>query len=367
MKKILTILACIAILALVIWLFGFLWMKSQPKEVLYNIVEVGRGNIERTTVVTGSVSPRDEVLIKPQISGIVSEVLKEAGQPVKAGEIIAVIQVVPESSSLSSAESQLNLANIEFNKVQAEYDRQKGLFTKGVISASDMDEATANYLKALEDVSNAKDNLDIVRTGVSEKTAKYSNTQIKSTIDGMILDIPIKVGNSVIQANNFNEGTTIATIANMSDMIFVGKVDETEVGRMHTGMKIKLSIGAIEDKKFDAILEYISPKGTEENGAILFEIKAAAKLSDNIDVRAGYSSNGEIVIADAHGVLVVPESSLSFSNDSAFVYKLSEERPKQVFEKTVVKTGLSDGINIEIKSGLKEGEKIRGTEIHDTP
>lgn len=361
-KKVFSIIGVVLIAVVVVGVFVFLWNKSQPKEVIYEIVEVTEGDIENTTVATGKVSPRDEVLIKPQIAGIIETVLKVAGDHVKAGEVIATIQVVPESASLSAAESQVNIAKINLNLSNADYNRQKQLFEKGVIAKEEMDKAEADYRKAQEDAENAKDNLDIIRTGVSKKTAKYSNTQIRSTIDGMILDIPVKVGNSVIQSNNFNEGTTIATVANMSDMIFIGKVDETEVGRIHTGMPIKLSIGAIDNKKFDAVLEYVAPKGVEENGAILFEIKAAAQITDTIDIRAGYSANAQVMVASAKGVLTVPESTVSFSNDSAFVYVLTQEAPKQVFDKKYVTVGLSNGINIEVKSGLAKGQKVRGNE-----
>lgn len=361
-KRIFSIIGVVLIAVVVVGVFVFLWKKSQPKEVIYEIVEVVDGDIENTTVATGKVSPRDEVLIKPQIAGIIETVLKVAGDHVKAGDVIATIQVVPESASLNAAESQVNIAKINLNLSNADYNRQKQLFEKGVIAKEEMDKAEADYRKAQEDAENAKDNLDIIRTGVSKKTAKYSNTQIRSTIDGMILDIPVKVGNSVIQSNNFNEGTTIATVANMNDMIFIGKVDETEVGRIHTGMPIKLSIGAIDNKKFDAILEYVAPKGVEENGAILFEIKAAAQITDTIDIRAGYSANAQIMVAGAKGVLTVPESTVSFSNDSAFVYVVTQETPKQVFEKKYVTVGLSNGINIEVKSGLAKGQKIRGNE-----
>lgn len=363
MKKVILIVLAIA---LVVGVFVFLWFKGKPVEEKYEIVAVEEGTIENTTVATGKVSPRDEVLIKPQISGIVLDILKEAGQSVKAGEIIATIQVIPESSQLNAAESQLNVARINYNLVQTEYQRQKELYAKGVIAKEEMDKAEADFKKSEEEVSNAKDNLDIIKTGVSKKTAQFSNTQIKSTIDGMILDIPVKVGNSVIQANNFNDGTTIATIANMNDMIFIGKIDETEVGRIHVGMPMKLSIGAIENQKFDAVLEYIAPKGVEENGAILFEIKAAVQVTDTLDIRAGYSSNAEIVLAKAENAMIVPESSVTFSNDSAFVYILKEQSPEEVFEKQHVVTGLSNGINIQIKSGLKKDQKIRGNAITDT-
>jgi HlyD family secretion protein len=203
-----------------------------------------------------------------------------------------------------------------------------------------------------------------VREGVSKKYAKLSNTQIRSTISGMILDVPIKAGNSVIQANTFNDGTTIASIANMNDLIFRGNIDETEVGKVKEGMPIVLTIGAINNQKFDAVLEYISPKGLEQNGAVLFEIKAAVQVPDSAFIRAGYSANAEIVLLKADDVLSIPESSVEFSNDSAFVYVVKEEKPKQVFDKKHVTVGLSDGISIEIKNGLTLSDKIRGTKIN---
>ena len=368
MKKVLKIVLLVLLGLLIVGTFVFLAIKSQPKEKVYEIATVEEGSVENTSVATGKVSPRDEILIKPQISGIVSEVLKEAGDFVKQGDIIATVKVVPEVAQLNSAESRVNIAQINLTQVRAEYDRQKDLFAKKVIAKEEMDKSEADYKKAIEELENSKDNLDIVKTGISKKTAQYSNTQIRSTITGMILDVPIKAGNSVIQANTFNDGTTIATVANMNDMIFIGKIDETEVGRVHTGMPIKLSVGAIDGKKFDAILEYIAPKGVEENGAILFEIKAAARIPDTVVVRAGYSANAEIVLAKVEKVLTVPESTITFSNDSSYVYLLKDSVDhKQVFDKKYVKIGLSDGIKVEIKEGLKKGDRIRGNEVADKP
>lgn len=368
MKKILRIILFVLLGLIVVGTFAFLWKKSQPKKVVYEIVTADTGDVENTSVATGKVSPRDEILIKPQISGIVSEVMKEAGDFVKVGDVIATVKVIPDVAQLNSAESDVNVAQINLAQIKSVYERQKQLFTKGVIAKEEMDKSEADYKKALDEVEKSKDNLDIIKTGISKKTAQYSNTQIRSTITGMILDVPIKAGNSVIQANTFNDGTTIATVANMNDMIFIGKIDETEVGRVHTGMPIKLSVGAIENKKFDATLEYISPKGVEENGAILFEIKAAARIPDTVVVRAGYSANAEIVLAKIEKVLTIPESTVTFSNDSAFVYVLKDTTDhKQVFDKKHIMVGLSDGIKVEVKSGLKKGDKIRGNEISDKP
>jgi len=368
MKKVLKILLFVFIGFIVIGTFYWIYQKSKPKEVRYEIVTVGEGNIETTSVATGQVSPRDEVLVKPQISGIISEVLKEAGDYVTVGDVIATVTVVPEMSSLNSAESRVRLADIDFKRIEAEYERQKELYQNGVISREEMETSEADYKKAQEELENSKDNLEIVKTGVSKNTAQYSNTQIRSTITGMILDVPIKVGNSVIQANTFNDGTTIATVANMNDMIFIGKIDETEVGRIHVGMPMTLSVGAIENQKFEAFLEYIAPKGVEENGAILFEIKAAAQIPDTVLIRAGYSANAEIVLAKVENVLSIPESTITFSQDSSYVYVLKDSVDnKQIFDKRIVKIGLSNGINVEVKSGLTKGERIRGNEISNSP
>ncbi len=360
MKKIGRIILFVIIGLMVLGTFVFLWKKSRPVITEYEIVKPEKGTIENKTVATGKVEPRDEILIKPQISGIVSEVLKEAGQTVKAGEVIAKVKVIPEMGQLNSAESRLRVADINLEQAQLEYDRQTKLYKSGVISKGEYETAESNYKKAQEERENAQDALDIIKDGISKKFAQISNTQIRSTITGMILDVPIKAGNSVIQANTFNDGTTIASVADMGDMIFRGKIDETEIGRVKEGMPITLTVGALNSEKFPAVLEYISPKGVEENGAVLFELKAAAKIPEGSNIRAGYSANAEIVLAKADSVITIPESSVEFSNDSAFVYIVKIEKPKQEFEKKHVETGLSDGIKIEVKKGLTYKDKIRG-------
>jgi HlyD family secretion protein len=348
---------------MVLGTFMFLWQKSRPTVVEYEIITPEKGSIENKTVATGKVEPRDEILIKPQISGIVSEVLKEAGEMIKAGDVIAKVKVIPEMGQLNSAESRLKVSDINLAQAKLEFERQTKLYKNGVISKGDYETSEATYEKAVEEKENAQNALDIVKDGISKKFAQLSNTQIRSTITGMILDVPIKVGNSVIQANTFNDGTTIASVADMGDMIFKGKLDETEVGKVKEGMPISLTIGALNSEKFLAILEYVSPKGIEENGAVLFELKAAAKIPNNVYVRAGYSANAEIVLEKADSVITVPESSVEFANDSAFVYVVKTETPEQTFDRKHVKIGLSDGIKMEIKEGLTLTDKIRGNII----
>ena len=347
----------------VVGTFVFLWKKAQPEVIEYEIVTPERGTVETKTVATGNVEPRYEILIKPQISGIISEVLKEAGQRVTEGEIIAKVKVIPEMGQLNSAESRVNVARISLEQVESTHRRDEQLFKQGILTAEEFDVSKANYRKAKEELANAQSSLEIVRDGISRNSRSSSTTQIRSTITGMILNVPIKVGNSVIQSNSFNDGTTIASVANMNDMIFRGNVDETEIGKIREGMPIKLTVGALGSRTFDAVLEYVSPKGEEKNGAIQFEIKAAVSLPDTSFVRAGYSANAEIVLERAANVLTIPESTVEFHGDTAFVQVVKQEKPKQIFEKRQIKTGLSDGIKIEVKEGLTEKDKIRGAAI----
>lgn len=341
--------------------FVFLYIKSQPKPVEYNEFEPKQMDIRKTTVVTGKIEPRNEVNVKPQISGIITEILKEAGQKVEAGEVIAKVKVIPDMSSLSAAQARVRLAGINERQARTDFEREKTLFDKGLVSADEYDKIAQALRQAREESAAAQDNLEVVRDGVSKTNASASSTLIRSTVTGLILDIPVKVGNSVILANTFNDGTTIATVANMNDLIFRGNIDETEVGRLTTGMTMKITIGALQDLKFDARLEYISPKATDQNGANQFEIKAAVNLPTcSEQIRSGYSANAEIVLAEARGVLSVPESAIEFSGNDTFVYVVKGSGKEKTYERRKVTTGLSDGINIEIRSGLKKGETVRG-------
>jgi len=362
-KKILRTVLLSFVGAAVLGTFYFLWKKAQPVVIVYEIVTPARDTVETKTVATGSVEPRYEVLIKPQISGIISDLMKEAGQMVKEGEILARIKVIPEMVQLNGAESRVNLSEITLKQVEETFRRDESLFGQGVIAREDFNLSNANYLKAKEEFTNAQSALEIIRDGIARNSKVASTTQIRSTINGMILDVPVKVGNSVIQSNNFNDGTTIASVADMNDMIFRGNVDETEIGRIHEGMPIKLTVGAMESRTFDAVLEYVAPKGVDKNGAIQFEIKAAITIPPDAFIRAGYSANAEIVLKRAEDVLTIPESAVEFQGDSAFVQILKAETPKQIFDRHHIVTGLSDGIKIEVKEGLTATDKIRGAAI----
>lgn len=308
MKKYLKITLLVVVAAIFIGTFIFLYQKSKPKTTVYETITPEIADLEKTTVATGKVEPRDEVLIKPQISGIISEVYKEAGQTIKQGEVIAKVKVIPELGQLNSAESRVRVAEISTAQAETDHERIKKLYNDKLISREDYEKSEVEIKKAREELQTAKDALEIIKEGITKNSASFSSTLIRSTIDGLILDVPIKVGNSVIMSNTFNDGTTIATVANMNDLIFKGKIDETEVGRIHEGMPVKLTIGALQNLTFDAELEYISPKGVEENGANQFEIKAAVHAPDSVQIRSGYSANAEIVLQRAQKFWQFPKA-----------------------------------------------------------
>ena len=353
-----------AIIALIfIGTFVFLWQKSQPKEIVYSEFTPKMDSIQKTTIITGKIEPRNEVNIKPQISGIISELYKQPGDYVNAGDVIAKVKVIPDMGSLSSAESRVRLAEINLQQAQVDYNREENLHNQKLVSDDEFDKSRQSLCQAQEEKKAAIDALQVVRDGVSQSNAKASSTLIRSTISGVILDIPVKVGNSVILSNTFNDGTTIASVANMNDLIFRGNIDETEVGQLVNDMPMKITVGALQDLKFDAALEYVSPKAVESNGANQFEIKAAVKLSEGGKIRSGYSANAEIVLARADKVLTIPESAIEFSGDSTFVYLVKGDGKEKTYDRHLVVTGLSDGVNIEIKKGLTAKDKVRGPEV----
>lgn len=365
MKKYFKILLWVLIAAVFVGTFVFLYRNSKPKVVKYELVETSRGVIERTAVLTGTIEPRDEIDIKPQISGIITQINVEAGDMVKAGDVIAVIKVIPDAQQLSSAENRLNVAQINLRDVETRHRRNTSLYERKVIAREEYETTLAELNRAKEEVVSARDALDIVRKGVSQYNASESNTQVRATTAGLVLDVPVKVGSSVIQANTFNDGTTIATVADMSNLIFKGTVDETEVGSLMVGMPMTITVGALPDFSASATIEYISPKGTSANGANTFELKAALSVPAGVNLRAGYSANATVSLSQASDVLRVSEGVVEFAGDSTFVYLLTDSVPQQKFVRTPIEVGVSDGINIEVKSGIDEKAILRGQEIKE--
>ena len=360
MKKVIKYIVLALVAVVFVGTFVFLYKKSRPEEIRYQQLTASKQDIARTTVLTGKIVPRNEVNIKPQINGIIAEIYKEAGQMVQQGEVIARLTVIPDMNSLSAAQSRVRLSEINLKQAKTNFEREKALFEKNLISAEEYEKVEQQLSQAQEEYAASQESLEVIRDGVSSKNATSSSTLIRSTITGLILDIPVKVGNSVIQANTLNDGTTVATVANMNDLIFEGQIDETEVGSLYEGMPLTITIGALRDYTFDANLEYISPKAVESNGANQFKVKAAVKVDSEHTIRSGYSANAQIELEKKENVVSVPESTLEFEGEDVYVYTKSQDG---TYQKTKITTGLSDGVNIEVKDGLSEGDTVRGPRL----
>ena len=356
MKIALRIFALLVILGIFGGTLYYLYQKNEEKPVVFETAKPFVTNIVMKTVATGSVVPRREIDIKPRVSGIIDELFVEAGKKVNKGDVIARVKIIPDMVRLNEAESRLSRSKIALEDAQTSYNRQQKLFEQRVIAEAEFLPFKLLLNNANEEINTAENNLALIKEGATKKSGEVSNTMIRATVTGTVLIVPVKVGSSVIESNTFNEGTSIATVADLGEMIFQGKVDESEVGKIKTGMEMLLNIGAIEKQSFKALLEFIAPKGVEDKGAIKFEIKAAVTLSDSVFIRSGYSANADIVLDKRDSVLAIPESLITFLKDSAFV---EVETSPQTFEKRYIKTGLSDGINIEIISGIDSLTKIK--------
>lgn len=340
-----------------LWAAAFFIKSNQKSAVTYETQKPFKSNIEKKTVATGKVIPEEEVEIKPQISGIIDMIYKEEGDPVNTGDLIAVIRVVPNEQALNQARGRVRNAEIALGNVEIEYNRNKALFDKGVISSQDFNALKLQYDQAVQELSNARADYQIIRRGSAGGSAT-ANTNIRATVTGTILEIPVEVGDQVIQSNNFNDGTTIATIADLGKMIFEGQVDEGEVGKLALGMPLEISLGALEDQKFDAQLKFIAPKGIEEAGAVQFKIEGDVTVSDTVMIRAGYSANASLVLDRRDSVMVIPEALLQFDKETDKPY-VEIATGEQEFERKDIEIGLSDGINVEILSGLTMEDEVK--------
>ncbi len=372
MKKTITVIILILIVIIFSGFLYYFWQKNQQDPVIYETEQASVDTIVKKTVATGSIVPKEEVLIKPNISGIIDEIYVVAGDIINSGDLIARVKVVPNINTLNSARNNIQAArtSVETARLALEsekniYERQKELFEKGVISANEFDNAQLAYTQAEQRFSQEKVGLtgaqqtfDIVKTGTTRGLGTVANTEIRATVSGMVLDVPVKTGNQVIEANNFNDGTTIATIADVDKMIFEGKVDESEVGKITERLPLEITVGAIENKKFDAVLDYIAPKGVSENGAIQFEIKGTLSKTDTTFIRAGLSANASIILARADSVLTVKEGLVQYDPKTLEPF-VEIETGDQQFERKDIELGISDGIKVEIKSGITEEDKIK--------
>lgn len=335
-----------------------MYSKNTEDPVVYTTEKPTKQTIIKKTVATGSTIPLEEVLIKPNISGVIEEIYVEGGDLLKANDLIAKIKIVPNLSALNNAKNAIQTANISLKDEKRNYDRQKSLFEKGVISKQDLERAEVKYQQSLQTYNAANQNYDIVKTGSTKGLGKSANTLIRSTVSGMVLEMPVEVGNQVIESNTFNEGTTIATLADVNKMIFEGKVDESEVGKIKEGLPLEITVGALENITFNAVLDYIAPKGKLENGAIQFEIKATLKKQDTIFIRAGLSANASIILAKVDSVLAIKEALVQFDSKTKKPFVEIKTGEKQ-FERKNIVLGVSDGIQVQIKEGLTMDDEIK--------
>lgn len=372
MKRTVTIIILVVIAVSFTSALYYLYSKNQEDPIVYETASAEVGNIVKKTVATGSIVPKEEVLIKPNISGIIDEIFVEAGEQVKAGDLLAKVKVVPNVSALTSAKNginssrtQLETARLALQNEENIYNRQKGLFEKGVISANEFDNAQLAYNQAKQrfnqekvNLAGAQQNYDIIKTGTTVGLGAAATTEIRATVSGMVLDVPVKVGNQVIEANNFNDGTTIATLADVDKMIFEGKVDESEVGKITERLPLEITVGAIENATFDAVLDYIAPKGVSENGAIQFEIKGTLNKKDTTFIRAGLSANASIILARADSVLTLKEALVQYDPKTQEPF-VEIETGDQEFERRDIELGVSDGIIVEVVNGITKDDKIK--------
>jgi len=358
MKKSVTIFILVFIFVTFGGAMYYLYSKNQEDPVVYDTEKPTRQNIVNKTVATGNIIPLEEVLIKPNISGVIEEIYVEGGDILKANDLIAKIKVIPNLASLNQAQNAIETAQIALTDEKRRYERQQGLFAKGVISKEEMERSEVSYKQSEQSYNAARQNYDIVKTGSTKGLGKSAITLIRSTISGMVLDMPVEVGNQVIQSNNFNEGTTIAALADVNRMIFEGKVDESEVGKIKEGYPLEITVGALENVTFDAVLDYIAPKGKLDNGAIQFEIKGTLHKSDTTFIRAGLSANASIILARADSVISIKEALVQFDEETKkpFVEIKTGERD---FERREITLGISDGLNVEVKDGLSEEDEVK--------
>ncbi|MEC7185849.1 MAG: efflux RND transporter periplasmic adaptor subunit [Bacteroidota bacterium] len=348
---------------IILLILGFLFAiayfvrTNSTSSIEYDTSSPFISSIQKTSVVTGTVIPEDEVDIKPQLNGIIDNILVEEGDIVEIGQLIAIIKVVPDERSVYGARAQVTAARLTVQNAERQIKRAKELFEKQIISQQDYEDAELNYNTAKENLIAAQNDLEILRKG-SVAGSSTANTNIRATVSGTILEIPVKLGDQVIAANNFNEGTSVAIIADLNEMIFEGQVDEAEVGKLELGQSLKVNMAAIPGREFDAILKFVAPKGTEQGGAVQFKIEADLTLDEDTFVRAGYSANGSLVVENKQEIMVIAEALLQFDRRTQLPY-VEVEISDQNFERRDVTTGLSDGIKVEILSGVSMDDKIK--------
>lgn len=363
MKKAIKTVGWCLVAAFVIYTFFFLWKQSQPAPVVYELVKPVKRDIVKKIVATGNLEARNQVELKPQVNGIVTDILVKPGETVKVGDLVAVVKVIPDMAALNQTQGELNSYTLEYEQKKREFDRTEALFEKGVISREEYEQAKTLMDIALEKVNTAKSQIEVITNGASSRSGNVNTTKIVANMSGIVLSVPVKEGTAVSATSMFSEGSTVVKIANMQDVIFKGKIDETEVAKLSTGMNMSLVLGAMQDTEISATLEYISPEAISSNGAKMFEIHASVEIPEGVKILNGYSVNANIELENADQALSIDESAVEIEDGKTYVYKLTspvEDVEAQVFERIAVEAGISDGIHIEIKEGITENMMLRG-------
>jgi len=358
-RRVVPILLTLSVLLAFAFTLVFLYDKSQAEPVTFQTVKPARQDIVKKAVAPGAIVPRREVTIKPRVSGVLEKLYVEAGERVKEKQLLAKIQIIPNVVALNNAESAVRAAQISFENAQSQLQRYQQLFDQKLMNETEFNQFKVGFDLKRQELETAHSNRELIKEGASKRTGKVSNL-VNSTVDGMVLDVPVKEGSSVIEANNFNEGTTIAAIADMGDMIFQGRVDESEVGKLQVGMPVSITVGALGEERLEGKLEYIAPKGKEKEGTIEFEVKAAVTLKPGVVVRANYSANADIILDKRQNALSIDETLVQFDKGKAYV---EVEGAPQSFTRREVKLGLSDGINVEVISGIDEHTRLKKPNI----
>lgn len=365
MKKVIKTSVLVLAGVFVVYTFYFLWKQSQPKPVVYEILTAGKKDIVKQTVATGDIEARTQIELKPQVNGIIEELRVEAGDMVRAGDVVALVKVIPDMSQLNQAQGKVETSIVDLDEKEREFRRAEALFEKGVISREEFDQYKAKMDEARETLVTAQSQIEVITKGSSSRSGTVNTTLITSTMNGMVLSVPVKVGSSVSAISMYSAGTTVAKVGDMNDIIFKGSIDETEVAKLTVGMQMQLQPGSMQEVKIPAVLEYIAPEGELKDGTKMFEIRASAKAPEGVTVRSGYSANAFITLAQADDALCVNETAVQFEDGVPFVYKLTsaENAKVQTFEKVPVKLGISDGIYVQILEGVSDGMKIRGIQL----
>lgn len=360
-KWILWVLLGIVVLGIIIAVIS----KGKGRESSYQLLSVtANDTVVMSTILTGAIEARDEVKVKPEMNGIISELLHVPGDYVEAGDLVARLSIVPDVATIQNAAAKVESSRVRTSQLKEVFERDKALYEEGILPKEQFEASDANYKNAEIELSIAEETLQLVSTGSSSSTAQKNNTLVRATVSGTILEQPVKVGNTVIQANAFNEGTTIISIADLRDLLFVGDVNESDVNKVHPGDQVVIHIGALKDQTFSAIIEYVSPKGVEKNGTILFEVKAALSQDHLEGIKAGFSSNAEVVLEKAEGVMTIPESAVYYRDGKSYVMVSNNGGNKDGdFKETEVELGVSDGLKVEVKSGLTGTEQLQGNRV----